>query len=102
MYLYFHTFSWTETYAEKESCELKIFPKWFKFSPNSPDFVFYVSQPVWEAASLPAAGTVGFFPWAEQDMENGLFCGGVYGVPLVNEPESLRREMIACGKTQTC
>lgn len=25
-------------------------------------------------------------------MENGLFCGGVYGVPLVKEPESLRRE----------
>lgn len=41
---------------------------------------------MWEAASLPAAGGVGFFPWAEQEMENGLLCGGVYGVPLVNEP----------------
>lgn len=80
---------------KKESCKLKIFPvvSGSNFHQNSPDFVFYVSHPMWEAASLPAAGTVGFFPWAEQDMENGLFCGGVYGVPLVNEPESLRREM---------
>lgn len=53
---------------------------------------------MWEAASLPAAGTVGFLPWAEKDMENGLVCGGVYRAPLVNEPESSRREMTACGK----
>lgn len=62
------------------------------FHQNALGFVFYIPHHMWEAASLSAAGGVGFFPWAEQEMENGLFCGGVYGVPLVNEPESLRWE----------
>ena len=33
-------------------------------------------------------------------MENGLFCGGLYGVPLANEPGSLRREDCLRGKSK--
>lgn len=52
---------------------------------------------MWEPDSLPAAGRAGFFPWVEQDMEGGLFCGRVCGTPLGDEYEGLRREMTAHG-----